>query len=196
VEAIRLRQALRADLDAVVAIWVDAFAADPYFRWIAAGDDAYRAFAADWLAMIAGLAFERGHTYLDPAVTVAVAWIPPDLPLVSPADLERVKGILARHAGPARSEDAFATILAARAHGIEQPYWTLQYIGVRAAAQDGGWVSPRWHRCWRGSTTTASRAAWCRAIRVTCRSTRVSVSRWRPRCRRPTARRRCGRCTG
>lgn len=134
-EAIRLRHALRADLDAVVAIWVDAFAADPYFRWIAASDDAYGAFAADWLAMIAGLAFERGHTYLDPAVTVAVAWIPPDLSLVSPADLERVRGIIAHHAGAARADEAFATIVAARAHAIEEPHWTLQYIGVRAVAQ-------------------------------------------------------------
>ncbi len=61
----RLRHALRVDLDTVVGVWVEAFAHDPYFRWIAPSDDGYVAFARDWMTFIAELAFERGHTYID-----------------------------------------------------------------------------------------------------------------------------------
>ena len=50
-----LRHALRADLPAVVETWVDAFSADPFFRWIAPDDEAYRGFGHDWLSFIAAL---------------------------------------------------------------------------------------------------------------------------------------------
>jgi GNAT superfamily N-acetyltransferase len=138
VSAPSLRHALRADVPAIVEIWVDAFATDPYFRWIAPGDDAYAAFGPVWLQFIADLCFERGHTFVADPTDVAVAWIPPDLSLVGPDDIARGRAIIAEHAGEARADDAVTTIVSARGHAREEPHWTLQYIGVRSSRQGSG----------------------------------------------------------
>jgi GNAT superfamily N-acetyltransferase len=136
-----VHHALRADLADVVEVWVDAFTSDPYLRWIQPDDERWPAFGRAWLSFIAELAFERGHTYIAGragAPDVAVAWIPPDLSLVGPDDLARGREILVEHAGESRAADAFTTIIAARAHALAVPHWTLQYIGVRAARHGQG----------------------------------------------------------
>ena len=134
----RLRHAVRADLDTVVDIWVDAFETDPFQRWIQPDDARWPAFGRAWLAFIADLVFERGHTYLADPADLAIAWIPPDLALVGPEDLERGHGIIATHASEEKADDTLATILAARAHIPETSHWTLQYIGVRSAQRGTG----------------------------------------------------------
>jgi GNAT superfamily N-acetyltransferase len=133
-----LRHALRADLVGIVDLWVDAFATDPYLRWIEPDDQRWPAFGGAWMTFIATLAFERGHTYLADPLDVAVAWIPPDLSLVGPDDIARGRAIIAEHAGEARADDALATIVGARGHALEEPHWTLQYIGVRSTRQGRG----------------------------------------------------------
>jgi GNAT superfamily N-acetyltransferase len=134
----RLRHALRADLPTIVDVWVDAFARDPYLRWIAPGDDDWATFGPAWLGFIAGHCFERGHTFLDDESVVAVAWIPPDLALVGPDDIAVGRGIIEATAGTARADEALQVILAARGHALEEPHWTLQYVGVRSGHQSGG----------------------------------------------------------
>ena len=138
VDPVRRRHAHLVDLDTVVGVWVEAFAHDPYFRWIAPSEDSYFAFARDWMTFIAELAFERGHTYLDPAGQLATAWIPPDLSLVTIDNVDRARAIVAEHAGDARAGHALTTIIAARAHDLNEPHWTLQYIGVRSASHGRG----------------------------------------------------------
>lgn len=134
----RLRHALRRDLPEIVAVWVDAFAHDPYLRWIEPDDSRWPSFGADWMAFIAGLVFERGHTYVDTSLDVAVAWVPPDLSLVGPDDVARGHGIVASHAGEGRADEAVATIMQARGHALAEPHWTLQYLGVRSGRQGHG----------------------------------------------------------
>lgn len=134
----RLRHALRRDLPAIADLWAEAFRGDPYLRWIQPDDRRWPEFGRAWMTFIAELAFERGHTYLDEAVDVAVAWIPPDLSLVGPDDVVRGRGIIAEHAGEARADEAVATIMAARAHALDVPHWTLQYLGVRPGRQGAG----------------------------------------------------------
>lgn len=138
VREVRMRHALRADLPGIVELWVDAFAGDPYLRWIQPDDELWPAFGAAWMTFVAELAFERGHTYLDDQAEVAIAWIPPDLSLVSPDDVVRGRGIIEAHAGEERADEAFTTILAARSHSMEEPHWTLQYLGVRSGHQGRG----------------------------------------------------------
>jgi len=138
VSAPGFRHAIRAELPAIVDLWVDAFARDPFLRWIQPDDRAWPAFGGAWMRFILDLTLERGHTYVGDPLDVAVAWIPPDVSLVDQADIERGRGIVAEHAGEARSEEAFTTIIAARGHAIEAPHWTLQHIGVRASAQSTG----------------------------------------------------------
>lgn len=136
--AIRLRHALRRDLEAIVDLWVDAFADDPYLRWIQPDDHRWPAFGTAWMRFVADLVFERGHTYMADPVDVAVAWVPPDIELVGAADVARGRSIIAEHAGEVRADDALATIMMARGHALEEPHWTLQYIGVRPGRQGAG----------------------------------------------------------
>jgi GNAT superfamily N-acetyltransferase len=131
-----LRQARRADLEQVADIWVDAFDTDPYHRWVQPDDARWSAYASAWMTFVAELVFERGHTLLDD--DVAVAWIPPDLPLGTDEDFERGRSIIAAHAGEQRADDAFATIGRARDHLLVEPHWTLQYLGVRSRARSRG----------------------------------------------------------
>ena len=50
----------------------------------------------------------------------------------------RGRAIIAEHAGEARADEAVATIMAARGHALDEPHWTLQYLGVRPARQGAG----------------------------------------------------------
>ena len=138
VSDVTMRHALRADVPVIADLWVDAFAGDPFLRWIEPDDGRWAAFGGAWMTFIAELALERGHTYVADPADVAVAWIPPDLSLVGPDDLARGRSIIATHAGEAKADDAFATIIAARGHAVEGPHWTLQYLGVRSTRQGSG----------------------------------------------------------
>jgi len=134
----RLRHALRADLPTIVDIWVDAFADDPYFRWIEPDDGRWLAFGSAWLTAVVELTFERGHTMIAEPSDAAIAWVPPDIELVDAEALERARGVIAAHAGEARADEALSTIVAARTHLLAEPHWTLQYIGVRGSRQGHG----------------------------------------------------------
>jgi GNAT superfamily N-acetyltransferase len=138
VRAPRLRHALRRDLSAIVELWTDSFADDPYLRWIQPDDQRWPAFGTAWMTFISDLVFERGHTYVADPVDVAIAWVPPDVALVGFDDVARGRSIIAEHADEARAEEAVATIMAARAHALDEPHWTLQYIGVRPGRQGAG----------------------------------------------------------
>ena len=135
----RTRQALRADLDGVVDVWVDAFSGDPFLRWMGDADDAsWPAFGRAWLGFIAGMCFERGHLLITEPAGAAVAWIPPDLSMIGPGDLDRGAAIIAEHAGETRRDEAVTTIRAAGSHSSPEPHWTLQYIGVGSTLQGQG----------------------------------------------------------
>lgn len=148
----RVRQALRADLDDVTDIWVDAFSTDPFLRWMGAADDtSWPGFGRAWLGMIARLCFERGHLHVTDSADAAVAWIPPDLSMMGPDDFARATVILLEHGGPERQQAALTTIRGAHEHTPVVPHWTLQYIGVRASVRATGvgatLVAPYLARC-------------------------------------------------
>ena len=132
-----LRHALRRDLPLVVDIWVDAFTGDPFLGWMAGGEAGWPAFAPQWMRFISDLTFERGHTYVA-GDRAAVSWIPPDLAFAGPDDIARGRAIIESVAGEERAGAALETIMAARAHELDEPHWVLQYIGVRSSARGGG----------------------------------------------------------
>lgn len=135
----RVRQALRADIPGIADVWVDAFATDPFLRWMGGDDDTtWPAFGRDWMTFIAEQCFERGHCHVTEPAGGAVTWIPPDLSFVGPDDVARGVAIIARHAGEERSQAALATISVAGGHSIEEPHWTLQYIGIDSAHRGQG----------------------------------------------------------
>lgn len=136
--ALPLRHALRRDLDAIVQVWVDAFAADPFLRWIQPDDARWPAFGTSWMMFIAERLFERGHTYVTDPLDAAVGWVPPDVALVGPEDLALGRSIIAEHAGEVRADEALATIVTARGHALDESHWTLQYLGLRSSQQGRG----------------------------------------------------------
>jgi GNAT superfamily N-acetyltransferase len=146
-----LRQALRADLPAIADLWVDAFASDPFLRWMQPDDAGWPAFGRMWMGFVLDLTFERGHTYCSDPLDVAVAWVPPDVALVTPDDLDRARELTASHVGEAHADAVWTTILAARGHGMEVPHWTLQYLGARSSKHGSGLgqlaVAPILARC-------------------------------------------------
>jgi len=135
---IDMRRAVRADLAGIVDIWVDAFARDPYLRWIEPDDAQWPAFGTAWLTFVVERTFERGHTYVSRTDEVAVAWIPPDLGFGGPDTIDAMHALIAAHAGEDRADDVLATILPAREHAVTGTHWTLQYLGARASAQGRG----------------------------------------------------------
>ena len=92
-------------------------------------------FGTAWLTFIAELTFERGHTLIADPADAAIAWVPPDIELVDADAVERARNIIVEHAGETRADEALSTIVAARAHLLAEPHWTLQYIGVRRSHQ-------------------------------------------------------------
>ena len=135
----RTRQAVRADLDAITDAWIDAFSGDPFLRWMGDADDtSWPAFGRAWLSFIAGMCFERGHMIVTEPAGAAVAWIPPDLSMMGPGDMDRGAAIIAEHAGEARRDEAVTTMMAAGSHSSPEAHWTLQYIGVGSALQGQG----------------------------------------------------------
>jgi GNAT superfamily N-acetyltransferase len=142
---VALREARRSDLPEVVDIWLDAFAGDPFHRWVQPDPERWPDYARAWMSMVAEVCFELGRTQLDDQV--AVTWIPPD----RVPDFARARAILAEHAHPERGDGAIATILGARSHSPTDSHWTLQYLGVRAGAQGDGLgaaaIAPGLARC-------------------------------------------------
>jgi len=133
-----VRRGSQSDLPTVIDIWVDAFAEDPYFQWIQPDRAQWPEFGSEWMSFIAEACFERGHLYIAESEDAAIAWVPPEVSLLSPDSIARGREVLARHGGAERAGHAFETIVAARAHDLDVAHWTLQYLGVRPASQGRG----------------------------------------------------------
>jgi GNAT superfamily N-acetyltransferase len=153
-----LRHARRADVEPMVDLYVDAFATDPFFRFVQPDDGAWPDFGRAWFRFVVELLLERGHTYVADPLDVATGWVPPDLALVGADDVARGAAILAEHGGPERGEAALQTILAARAHSLDAPHWTLQYVGVRSTRQGAG----------LGGSAVAAMLSVCDAEQLPC----------------------------
>ncbi len=134
----RLRRARRDDLDLIADIWVDAFSADPWLRYMAPDDAAWPAFGAAWMHMVASRLIECGHLFLARDGGAAVGWIPPDLGFLDGAGADHARGLIVEASGEDRAADCFATMGMVRPHLSGDSHWTLQWIGVRADRRGGG----------------------------------------------------------
>ncbi len=135
---VALRRALRADLGTIADIWVDAFTADPWLRYMQPDDAGWAAFGHKWMRFVVDHTFERGHTFLARNQDAAIVWIPPDLSFIDAADVERAHEIIAAASGAARADDCLATMAQVRQHFSDGAHWTLQWIGVRSSGRGRG----------------------------------------------------------
>ncbi len=133
----QMRHTTAAELPATIDLLVAAFDEDPFFRWMFPGP-AFEAGLREWFALLIGIAFTKGHTYLAAERSVATVWLPPDVPLAHPDDYETAAGIVATHSSPAHSSAVFQVIGAAAQHRPGTPNWQLMYVGVTPASQGHG----------------------------------------------------------
>jgi GNAT superfamily N-acetyltransferase len=124
---VEARRAVAADLPAMVETLARAFYADPVWAW-AFSDPERR---LEQLGAVWGVVAESALAYesawlLDGAAAVAL-WIPPGQPELSPADEERVEGLLAEMlgGGAARVLETFARFDAAHPHEESHYYLSL-----------------------------------------------------------------------
>ena len=135
----QLRQVLGAEVGEAAEVLVDAFATDPFLRWMGGDDDAtWQTFGQAWFELVLGRCVDRGHTYRSDPTGLVIAWLPPGETLLTPDDVERARGIIAGHGGEVRADAAVATVTRTRDHFPTAPHWTLQYIGLASAVRGRG----------------------------------------------------------
>ncbi|HTR74587.1 MAG TPA: hypothetical protein VMH33_04935 [Solirubrobacterales bacterium] len=136
-----MRAATEADGDAIGEVMALAFEHDPLWGWAFEDADRQRKLAA--LAEVFGFfctaAMDLGWVRVTDGVEAVALWIPPGSPEMSPADEERLPGIVASACEPASAArvlelcDAFG-----RNHPHEPPHFYLSLLGTHPAHSGHG----------------------------------------------------------
>jgi GNAT superfamily N-acetyltransferase len=128
-----MRVATEADLEAVGRTLAGAFEHDPLWGW--AFEDAERKRKLAALAAVFGFcaaaALDLGWVRVTDRVEAVALWIPPGAPEMSPADEERLPGVVAAACEPdaaARVLDLFGAFEAN--HPREPPHFYLSLLGT------------------------------------------------------------------
>ena len=132
-----IRRAAADDAPLLVDVLVDAFDADPFFRWMFGPDEAaFRAGLHRWIELVVGLALPRGEGWLAGDDGAAI-WLPPGAELADAEGLALVGGLLGELVGE-RVGDVLAAIGSGSMSVPDEPHWLCLYIGVRPRARGGG----------------------------------------------------------
>jgi ribosomal protein S18 acetylase RimI-like enzyme len=135
--AASIRQAASGDLEGIVELLADAYADDPFFRWMVPDDGGWPAFARDYFGFVVARALPAEETLVAAELDGTAVWTPPGFQLLGAGDLGRAQGLLTDHLGE-RARLALAGLLGARRHEPEQEHATLIYIAVRSDRQGLG----------------------------------------------------------
>jgi GNAT superfamily N-acetyltransferase len=133
VGAVKTRVAERADLEAIGEALALAFEHDPLWGW--AFEDASRdrkiASLEAVFGFFAGAALDFGWVRVTDGVEAIALWIPPGSPEMTPADEERLPGVIAAACGP-ESADRVRELLDAfgRFHPHEPPHFYLSLLAT------------------------------------------------------------------
>ena len=121
----------------MVEILADAFAADPFFRWMWSTDArGIRDGVAAWMGLVLDRLQDRAELAILPDASAAAVWVHPDRPLEA-ADYAAVDSLLAARLGD-RGSVVMAAIAATGPFRPEARHRTLLYVGVRPSAQGAG----------------------------------------------------------
>jgi ribosomal protein S18 acetylase RimI-like enzyme len=128
-----MRVATEADLDAIGATLARAFERDPLWGW--AFEDAERerklAALAEVFGFFAAAALDLGWVRVTDGVEAVALWIPPGSPEMSPADEERLPGVVAEACGPESSARVLELLDAfERSHPHEPPHFYLSLLAT------------------------------------------------------------------
>jgi ribosomal protein S18 acetylase RimI-like enzyme len=130
---VRTRVAERADLERIGETLALAFEHDPLWGWAFEEAERERKLAAltDVFGFFAGAALGFGWVRVTEAVEAVALWIPPGSPEMTPADEERLPGVIAAACGPESTArvtellDAFE-----RTHPHEPPHFYLSLLAT------------------------------------------------------------------
>jgi ribosomal protein S18 acetylase RimI-like enzyme len=128
-----MRTATEADLEAIGQTLAGAFEHDPLWGWAFEDDERERKLAA--LAKVIGFcaaaALNLGWVRVTDRVEAVALWIPPGSPEMSPADEERLPGVVAAACGPESAKrvlDLFGAFEVNHPH--EPPHFYLSLLGT------------------------------------------------------------------
>jgi ribosomal protein S18 acetylase RimI-like enzyme len=133
VGAVKTRVAERADLERIGETLARAFEHDPLWGW--AFEDAERerklAALAEVFGFFAGAALELGWVRVTDGVEAVALWIPPGSPEMSPADEERLPGVIAAACGPDSAARVTELVEAfEKNHPHEPPHYYLSLLAT------------------------------------------------------------------
>jgi hypothetical protein len=131
-----MRVAARADLGAIGEALALAFEHDPLWGWAFEDDSRERKLASleAVFGFFAAAALELGWVRVTDGVEAVALWIPPGSPEMTPADEERLPGVIAAACGPESAArvrellDAFE-----RHHPHEPPHFYLSLLATHPA---------------------------------------------------------------
>jgi GNAT superfamily N-acetyltransferase len=128
-----MRVATVADLDAIGETLALAFEHDPLWGW--AFEDVSRerklAGLAEVFGFFAAAALNLGWMRVSEGVEAAALWIPPGSPEMTPADEERLPGVIAAACGPASASRVKELLVAfERHHRHEPPHFYLSLLAT------------------------------------------------------------------
>jgi ribosomal protein S18 acetylase RimI-like enzyme len=133
VGVVKMRVAERADLGAIGEALARAFEHDPLWGW--AFEDASRerklAALAEVFGFFAGGALDFGWVRVTDGVEAVALWIPPGSPELTPADEERMPGVVAEACGPESAARVMEMLDAFdRNHPHEPPHFYLSLLAT------------------------------------------------------------------
>ncbi len=131
------RHVTHDDLASAVDVMVEAFADDPWFRWLFPSEDLWPAAPAAWFDLVLGRAMRRGHTFRSGDGAGAVAWIPPGCHFPEPEEVTMAVSLLGEHIGD-RAAAALGVIGQCGAMIPDEPRFHCVYVGVKPDAQGRG----------------------------------------------------------
>src|SRR5882757_3162406 len=128
-----MRIATERDLEAIGQTLAGAFEHDPLWGW--AFEDAERerkiAALAEVFGFFAAAALGLGWVRVTDGVAAVALWIPPGAPEMSPADEERVPGVVSAACGPESAKRVLDLLRAFEDnHPHEPPHYYLSLLGT------------------------------------------------------------------
>jgi ribosomal protein S18 acetylase RimI-like enzyme len=132
-----IKTATASDAEAVMAIVVLAFSADPAARWAYRDPQQYLTHFPSFVRVFGGNAFAHDSAYYVDGYVGAALWLPPE---VHP-DEETLMPLLQRTVAVSLHQDLFAVFEQMGHYHPQEPHWYLPLIGVDPAHQGQGYGS-------------------------------------------------------
>ena len=132
-----IKTATASDAEAVLAIVVLAFSADPAARWAYSDPQQYLTHFPSFVKVFGGNAFTHESAYYVDGYVGTALWLPPE---VHP-DEETLIPLLQRTVAASLHQDLFAVFEQMGHYHPQEPHWYLPLIGVDPSHQGQGYGS-------------------------------------------------------